>query len=150
VIALGPTIDFASSLRGNIEDEAPGKQALWRHFATKKSGYESTKVVQLTQHWTWRTLNIPLDRYQPKEGDKQYYPWFDNGDEKHYQTPAYGIANLHIARSGIEKFLEENFAGYIEVHMRTATDITRRTFQTAQEHKVGTRSSKKCGRRRLS
>lgn len=81
-------------------------------------------------------MNIPLDRYQPKEGDKQYYPWFDNGVEQHYHTPAYGISNLPVARSAIEKFLEENFAGYIERHMRNATEITRNTFQAAQQHKV--------------
>ena len=70
------------------------------------------------------------------ERDKQYYPWFQDGVEHHYHTPAYGIANLHVARSAIEKFLEESFGGYIEGHMRNATEITRRTFQTAQEHKV--------------
>ena len=92
--------------------------------------------MQLSQNWTSKTLNIPLDRYQPKEGDKQYYPWFDNGVEQRYQTPPYGIANLHVTRSAIEKFLEENSVGYIEGHMRNATEITRKTFQAANEHKV--------------
>ena len=68
--------------------------------------------------------------------DKQYYPWFEDSVEYRYHTPAYGIANLPVARSAIEKFLDENFAGYIEGHMRNATEITRTTFQTAQEHKV--------------
>ena len=68
--------------------------------------------------------------------DKQYYRWFEDNVEHRYHTPAYGIANLPLARSAMEKFLEENFAGYIEGHMRNATEITRTTFQTAQEHKV--------------
>jgi hypothetical protein len=68
--------------------------------------------------------------------DKQYYSWFDDGLEQRYQTPAYGIGNLAAAASAIEKFLGQNFEGYIEAHMRNATEITRKTFQTAQDHKV--------------
>jgi hypothetical protein len=68
--------------------------------------------------------------------DKQYYSWFDGGIEQHYQTPAYGIENLAVASSAIEKFLGQNFEGYIEAHLRKATEITRKTFQTAQDHKV--------------
>ena len=136
VTVSGPTIDFAVSLRGNSEDAGPGKQALWKHFATRRTGNEASKVVELSQNWTSNTLKIRLDRYQPMDTDKQYYSWFEGGVEQHYHTPAYGIENLHVARSAIEKFLEENFAGYIEGHMRNATEITRKTFQTAQEHKV--------------
>jgi hypothetical protein len=133
----GPTIDLAASLRGHRVDEGPFRQALWKHFATKTIGKGSQKVVELSQNWISNTLTIPLDRYQPKVGDKQYYSWFENDVEQHYSTPAYGIANLHVARSAIEKFLEENSAGYIEGHMRNATEITRQSFQTAKEHKVG-------------
>ncbi len=68
--------------------------------------------------------------------DKQYYSWVDSGVEKHYQTPAYGIENLAVASSAIEKFLWQNFDGYIEAHLLNATEITRKTFQTAQYHKV--------------
>lgn len=132
----GPTIDFAASLRGNHEDAGPAKQALWRHFATRKSGHEASKFVELSQNWTENTLRIRLDRYQPKDTDKQSYPWFEDDIELHYQTPPYGIANLNVASSAIEKFLVQNFDGYIEAHLRDASEITRRTFQAAQDHKV--------------
>ncbi|KAG0645688.1 hypothetical protein D0Z07_8715 [Hyphodiscus hymeniophilus] len=135
IFRRGPTIDFAPTLRGNCEDEGPGKQAVWKHFATRRTGNESTKSVELSQNWTSNTLKIPLERYQPKEGDKQHYAWFDNGGEQHYHTPPYGIANLHVARSSIERFLEEKSAAYIEAHMRNATEITRETFRVAQENK---------------
>ena len=136
-IFQGPTLEFAVSLRGHSEDEGPGKQAVRKHFATRPSRNESSKVLELSQNWTSRTLKIPLDRYQPKEGDRQYYIWFDNGLEKHYHTPPYGIANLHMARSSIEKFADANSAEYIEAYMRNANQITRKTFQMAQDQKVG-------------
>jgi hypothetical protein len=123
-------------LRGNSEDAGPGKQALWKHFATRRSGNEPSKIVELSQNWTLNTLRIRLDQYQPMDTDKQYYSWVDSGVEKHYQTPAYGIENLAVASSAIEKFLWQNFDGYIEAHLLNATEITRKTFQTAQYHKV--------------
>jgi hypothetical protein len=70
------------------------------------------------------------------EKDKQYYSWFDGGVEQHYDTPAYGIGNLAVASSAVEKFLGQNFEGYIAAHLLNATEITRKTFQTAQDHKV--------------
>src|SRR5271168_2685081 len=93
-------------------------------------------MVELSQNWTSNTLRIRLDRYQPMETDKQYYSWFDGGVEQHYQTLPYGIASLAVASSAIEKFLGQNFEGYIEAHLRNATEITRKTFQTAQDHMV--------------
>jgi hypothetical protein len=68
--------------------------------------------------------------------DKQYYSWFDGSAEQHYQTPAYGIEDLDAASSAIETFLWQNSEEYIEAHLRSATEITRKTFQTAQDHKV--------------
>jgi hypothetical protein len=68
--------------------------------------------------------------------DKQYYSWFDASVEQHYQTPPYGIANLNVASSAIEKFLGQNFKDYIEANLRDATEITRKTFEAAQDHKV--------------
>lgn len=68
--------------------------------------------------------------------DKQYYSWFDASVEQHYKTPPYGIANLDVASSAIKEFLEQNFKGYIEANLRDATEITRKTFQAAQDHKV--------------
>jgi hypothetical protein len=132
----GPTIDFAVSLRGNSEDAGPGKQAIWRHFATRRSGNARSRMVELSQKWTSNGLKIPLDQYQPMETDKQSYTWFDDGVEREYRTPAYGISNLAVARFAIERFVTENFDGYIEVHMRKATAITQKTFRAAQGHKV--------------
>ena len=114
----------------------PGKQALWKHFSTRRIRNGTPKVVELSQNWTSNRLNIRLDRYQPKDTDKQYYSWFDDGVEQHYQTPAYGIADLAVACSAIEKFLVQNFGGYIAAHLQNATEITRKTFHTAQSHKV--------------
>jgi len=68
--------------------------------------------------------------------DKQYYSWFDVNVEQHYQTPPYGIANLDDASFAIEEFLGQNFKGYLEANLRDATEITRKTFQAAQDHKV--------------
>jgi len=133
----GPTIDFAASLRGNSEDAGPGRQALWKHFATRRSGKDTTRVVELSQNSEIRnTLKIRLDRYQPLPTDKQYYPWFEDGVEQRYYTPAYGITNLLMVQSAIEKFLDENLSEYIEVYMRNASKITQRTFHTAQQQKV--------------
>ena len=120
-----------------MEDEAPGKQAIWKHFAIRRTGNEPSKVVELSQNWTPKVLRIRLDRYQPKDTDKQYYSWFDEGAEQQYRTPAYGIENLERSRSAIESFMRDNSEAYIEAHLKSATEITRRTFQTAQENKVG-------------
>jgi hypothetical protein len=70
--------------------------------------------------------------------DKQHYSWFDEGFEHEYRTPAYGIekGNLDDASSAIEGFLWQNSEGYLEAHMKNATEITRKTIQTAQENKV--------------
>lgn len=135
----GPTIDFAASLRGNHEDAGPLKQALWRHFSTRKTGREASKFVELSQNSTDNTLRIQLDRYQPMETDKQSYSWFEDDIESHYQTPPYGIANLGIASSAIEKFLALNSDGYIEANLQSPTEITRRTFQVAQKYQVRVR-----------
>lgn len=132
----GPTIDFAASLRGNHEDAGPLKQALWRHFSTRKIGREPSKFVELSQNWTNNTLRIRLDRYQPMETDKQSYSWFEDDLERHYQTPPYGIANLDIASSAIGKFLTLNSDNYITANLQGATEITRRTFQVAQAQQV--------------
>jgi len=134
---LGPTIDFAVSLRGNMEDEAPGKQAIWKHFAVRRIGNEPSKVVELSQGLTPNRLKIRLDRYQPKDTDKQYYLWFNNeGVQQKYHTPAYGIENLGVAQHAIEGFLRDNSEVYIEAHLKDATEITRKTFHTAQQNKV--------------
>jgi hypothetical protein len=138
---VGPTIDFAASLRGIHEDAGPAKQALWRHFKTRKSGHGSSKFVELSQNWTENTLRIRLDRYQPKDTDKQSYPWFEDDVELHYQTPPYGIANLDVASSAIEKFLVQNSEAYMEANLLHANEITRRTFQTALNHKVCAQAS---------
>ena len=79
---------------------------------------------------------IELDRYRPKSTDKQYHPWFDDGVEQHYRTPAYGIRKLNIASQKIRSFLKQNSEGYLEAHLRNATEITQKTFHTAQEQKV--------------
>jgi hypothetical protein len=79
--------------------------------------------------------NSGIPFYEPST-DKLFSPWYDNGVEQKYPTPAYGIANLPMARSAIEKFFDDNFAGYIEAHMVNATEITRVAFKAAQDHKV--------------
>ncbi|KAG4442197.1 hypothetical protein IFR05_002307 [Cadophora sp. M221] len=135
VFRRGPTIDFAASLRGNSEDAGPGKQALWKHFATRKSGSDSSRVVELSQNWTSKTLVIRLDRYQPMETDKQQYTWFDNGVEQQYKTTPFAVANIGVATLAIEKFLAQNSEGYINAHMDLSTELTRKSFQTAQQHK---------------
>lgn len=70
------------------------------------------------------------------ETDKQQYTWFDNGVEQRYKTSAFAIANLGMATMGIEKFLAQNSEGYIKAHMDVSTELTRKSFQTAQQHKV--------------
>ncbi|KAI9049136.1 hypothetical protein LZ554_006984 [Drepanopeziza brunnea f. sp. 'monogermtubi'] len=135
VFRRGPSLDFAASLRGNSEDAGPGKQALWKHFATRRSGSDSARIVDLSQYWTGNKLSIRLDRYQPMETDKQFYTWYEDGKERQFRTPAFGIANLGIATSAIEKFQAQNAEAYIEAHLRTATELTRKTFRTAQAHR---------------
>ena len=119
-----------------MKDEGSGKQVVWKHFSTKRIGNESSKIVELSQGWTPNVLKIRLDRYQPKATDKQYYTWLEEGVEQQYHTPAYGVANLDVARSAIENFLWENAEGYIDAHLKDASEITRMTFRTAQENKV--------------
>lgn len=119
-----------------MEDEGPGKQAIWKHFAIRRIGNEPSRVVELSQNWTTKVLKLRLDRYQPKDTDKQYYSWFDEGVEQHYRTPAYGIENLGMACSSIEGFMRDNSEAYIEAYLKHAAAITRKTFQTAQENKV--------------
>ncbi|KAE9378490.1 hypothetical protein N431DRAFT_435586 [Stipitochalara longipes BDJ] len=136
VFRRGPTIDFAVSLRGNMEDEAPGKQAIWKHFAVRRIGNEPSKTVELSQGVVPNRLKIRLDRYQPKDTDRQYYQWFNNeGVQQKYHTPAYGIENLSVAQHAIEGFLRDNSEAYIETHLKDATEITRKTFHTAQQNK---------------
>lgn len=96
-------------------------------------------MVELSQNWTPNLLRICLDRYQPKERDRQHYSWFDGGVEQLYHTPAYGIEKENAAdtTSALENFLRENSEGYLRAHLQNATEITRKTFRTAQEHKVG-------------
>jgi hypothetical protein len=95
-------------------------------------------VVEVSQNWTPDVLRIRLDRYQPKDRDRQHYSWFDDGVEQLYHTPAYGIEkeNMASTAAALENFLRENSEGYIKAHLRNATEITRKTFRTAQEHKV--------------
>lgn len=134
IFRRGPTIDFAVSLRGNMVDAGPGKQALWKNFATRKSGKGDSKFVELSQGWTSKTMRIRLDQYKPMSTDKQYYSWFDNGVEQKYQTPAFGISNSDEANSSIGKFLVQNFDAYLDFHMRNAPEITKRTFRSAQNN----------------
>lgn len=132
----GPTIDFAASLRGHKADAKPGKQAVWDLFATGTKGRHAPKVVHLSQHWTSDTLTIELHRYQPMETDKQFYTWFDeNGIERRYVTPPYGISDWRKVHSSVERFMERNFQGYIDAHLTNANEITRLTFEVAVEHR---------------
>lgn len=124
-----------------MEDEAPGKQAVWKHFAIRRVGNEPSRFIELSQGLTVNRLKIRLDRYQPKDTDKQYYTWHNDGAEQKYYTPAYGIENLEVARAAIERFLRDNSELYIDAHLRDAAQITRNTFQTAQQNKVGFLSS---------
>ncbi len=133
----GPTIDCALSRRGKRQDTGPGKQAMWKHFSVSKSGNEPSKIVYLSQNWTSNTLRLRLDRYQPKDTDKQYYSWLDNGVEKLYKTTPYGISSIPEATSVIEKFLWQNSEDYVEAHMRKASEISRQTLQAARDHQVG-------------
>jgi hypothetical protein len=121
-----------------MEDERPGKQAIWKHFAIRPIGKEPSKIVDLSQNRTSNVLRIRLDRYQPKDTDKQNYSWFDEGVEQQYHTPAYGIGknNLALTTCEIEKFLSQNSEGYLEAHLQNAVEITRKTFHIAQEYKV--------------
>jgi len=91
----------------------------------------------LSQNWTPNLLRIRLDRYQPKERDRQHYSWFDDDIEQLYHTPAYGIEkdNMAFATSALENFLRENSEGYLRAHLQDANEITRKTFRIAQEHK---------------
>jgi hypothetical protein len=95
-------------------------------------------MVELSQttDTTGNTLNIKLDRYQPLETDKQYYTWFDDGLEQRYASHAYGISQLDAASSAIDRFLVKNFDGYIESQMRDVDEVTRKTFEVAQQHRV--------------
>jgi hypothetical protein len=121
-----------------MEDEGPGKQAIWKHFAIHPIGKEPSKIIALSQNWTPNVLRIRLDRYQPKYTDKQHYSWFDEGTEQEYRTPAYGIRkdNLAFATYAIKNFLSQNSEGYLEAHLQNAAEITRKTFHVAQECKV--------------
>jgi hypothetical protein len=132
----GPTIEFAASHRGNHADAAPGRQALWKNFATRPSGKNQSRVVELSQGWTEATLKIPLDKYSPMPTDKQYYAWFENEVEHHFATPPYGISNLDISSAAIHNFLAQNSDEYIAMHIKDASDTTRQTFAIAQELKV--------------
>jgi len=120
---------------GVKENAKPGKKAVWDRFAVVRVGKEPSKTIELSQDWTSNTLSIELDRYRPRDTDKQYYSWYDDNVEKHYDTPAYGITNSRVASSTIERFLLQNFEGYIDSHLRDAFKITQRTFQTALRHK---------------
>jgi hypothetical protein len=73
--------------------------------------------------------------------DRQHYSWYDDGIEKKYLTPPYGISDLDVAGYAIERFLAKNFDGYIKAHLRDANEITRKTFQAAQTHRVGSLNS---------
>jgi hypothetical protein len=120
-----------------MEDETPGRQAVWKHFAIRRIGNDPSKVIELSQGLSTNRLKIRLDRYQPKDTDKQYYSWFNEGVEQKYYTPAYGIENLEVARAAIERFLRDNSELYVDAHLKDAAQITRKTFQTAQQNKVG-------------
>lgn len=109
---------------------------MWRQFAVRRSGSDSSRVVDLSQYGMGSTLSIRLDKYKPKEYDKQSYTWYEQGRERYYHTPAFGIANLGMATSAIEAFQRQNAERYIEAHLRSATEMTCRTFQAAQQHKV--------------
>jgi hypothetical protein len=140
----GPTIDFAASLRGHKKNEGPCKQAIWNNFFVRRTGNEPSKVVELSQkgkNWapTPNLLRICLDQYRPKERDRQHYSWFDGGVEQLYHTPPYGIEKENEASTthALENFLRENAEDYLRAHLKNATEITRKTFRIAQEHKVG-------------
>jgi hypothetical protein len=119
-----------------MEDEVPGKQAIWKTFTIHPIVKEPSKVIDLSQNWTSNVLRIRLDRYLPKDTDKQHYSWFDEGAEQQYRTPAYGIGNLEPTIHVIEDFLSQNFERCLEAHLQNAAEITRKTFHTAQEYKV--------------
>jgi len=123
-------------LRGHKADAKPGKQAVWDLFSTGVKGKQPAKVVQLSQPWTSNSLTIELQRYLPMETDKQHYTWYEEGIERHYDTPPYGIANWRKVHSSFERFMEQNFEQYINAHMRDATEITRRTFEMSLQHRV--------------
>ena len=94
------------------------------------------KLVELSQGWTSTAMEIQLDKYAPMPTDKQYYSWYDDGKERRFLTPAYGISNLDRSSSAIQNFLAQNSDAYIFKHIKDACQTTQQTFAIAQEYKV--------------
>jgi hypothetical protein len=135
----GPTQNFAHTLRylilGSTPDQATAKQIKKLTDSDRKSGPAVIKIVRLSQAHSENTLNLKVQKYNPKETDKVGYTWRDRDNiEQRYECPLYALADLEHVQITLERFLEHNISTYIRTILSDAESITKLVFETALAH----------------
>jgi len=144
IFRLGPTKDFANSLRWLRKgaDLDPDKQKLWKpitNIPAKKnqSNGQQHRVLQLSQGFTKDTLNLHVQEFDPQQDDRLSYTWFENGSPREYRCPAFAISDADYAKQAISRFIDSSVKSYVE-HLFPPTDelgpaFLRTVFQHALE-----------------
>lgn len=80
-------------------------------------------------------MSLRVQRFDPVDGDKTAYPWYDGPVARYYKCPPYAIAEVEQASSSIEAFAASELEGYVEYLLppteKIAGKISRMVFQTA-------------------
>ena len=92
----------------------------------------NVKMLRLSQGHGLTTLDLKVQQYNPKEGDKVEYSWVDEfGDEESYQCPNFALADLEHVQITLERFLDHNLETYSHNILAEADPITKKVFETA-------------------
>ena len=116
IIRLGPSRAFAYTLRWLKDLKAT--QAEWKkgtNMPVKKSRQRSHGCidVQLSQGHSINTLNLKVQEFDPVDGDKTSYEWFDDDGVRHvYHCPHYAIADREHALDRVCRFIDSNVVQY--------------------------------------
>lgn len=139
IIRLGPSRAFAYTLRWLKDLKAT--QAEWKkgtNMPVKKSRQRSHGCidVQLSQGHSINTLNLRVQEFDPVDGDKTSYEWFDDDGVRHvYQCPHYAIADREHALDRVCRFIDSNVVQYFRNLLPAPNDpsakYVRMVFQNA-------------------
>jgi hypothetical protein len=132
-IRWGPSKDIAETKRW-LKTPLDSERPKWKRLTDLQTSQNYIEL-RLSQGHSNSTLNLRVQGFNPVEGDKTSYPWYDNGAKHFYECPHYAIAETDHATEQIRLFIDLNMERYIYQLLPDTSDpraiFIRRVFKTA-------------------
>ncbi len=140
IVRLGPTRDFANTLRWLQNSPKDPQKAEWKRITNMPIRKTSQArpiyiTLRLSQGHSDDTLNLRVQEFDPVAGDKVNYTWIADGVEQTYSCPRYAIADKYHATEEVRRFLYSNVEKYVDRLLPADGDLravfVRKVFQQA-------------------